>query len=555
MSSKSKTNIVTQFNNGLFFVPLGGASEIGMNLNLYCHDDQWIIVDCGVTFRSDYGIQQVMADPQFIEEKKDKLKALVLTHAHEDHIGAVPFLWSRLRCPIYATPFTMVILKSKLHEAGLLGQVELHEVPLGGNIQIGDFGVEYVCLTHSIPESNGLYITTPRGSIFHTGDWKIDESPVIGQMFDWQKLKAIGDRGVLAMVCDSTNVFEQGNAGSEADVRASIIEMVKIQKNRVLITCFASNLARIDSCIAAAEASGRSIVFIGRSMETMLNAGILTGYFEPIKRRVTVQEAARLPKNKVMYVCSGSQGEPNAALKRIATGTYQNLNLEKDDVVLFSSRKIPGNEIRISALKNDLVRRGVNIIRGDEGVFHVSGHPCRDDLRKMYQWIRPKISIPVHGELQHLMEHARFITEECGIKNVVIPENGSVITFSPEAALLGKVHSGYLGRDGNVLVNMFGPMLKDRQRLSINGVIFISLLWQGNETLISVALNSRGVVDKEEKAGKFDASLIESVNSLFPINLVCTRDQLEEEIRLIVRRKVTQEFGTKPLIILQSHNS
>lgn len=549
---KFPNNLVTNFENGLYFVPLGGASEIGMNLNLYASDDQWILVDCGVTFKNEFGIQKVMADPNFIEDRQNKLLGIVITHGHEDHIGAIANIWPLLRCPVYATPFTMTLIKGKLMEAGLLDKVELIEIQLEESMEIGPFDIRYVGLTHSIPESNGLMIKTPYGNIFHTGDWKIDSAPVVGPSFDEKKFKKLGKEGVLAMICDSTNVFEEGNAGSEEDVRKNLIKLVKKQKNRVVITCFASNLARVETCLAAAKESGRSVVLMGRSMETMVAAGTLNHYFSTVAR-LSPHEAKELPRNKVLYICSGSQGEPNAALKRIASGSHQHVKLEEDDVVIFSSRKIPGNEIRISSLKNDLVRLGVTLIgTKKDGLLHVSGHPCREDLRKMYNWIRPKIAIPVHGELQHLAEHAKFITEECDIESVLIPENGSVISLS-QGRLEGRVATGYLGEDGSYLVDLYGPVVKDRVKLSQAGIIFVSLLWQGEDSLSDVRITTRGIM--EDAAKDFEKKLMDKVKELFPINTLVSREQLEEDIRILVRRYVLQKRGLKTIVQVHSLDS
>lgn len=548
-------NELTQ-EEGLVFVPLGGAGEIGMNLNLYGYNDQWIMVDLGVTFKDECGIQVVAPDPKFIEENKDNLLGLILTHAHEDHVGAVPYLWSRLRCPIYATPFTMEIVKNKLNEAGLTGQVELHTIPLGGKIHLGDFKVEYVHLTHSIPEPNGLLIETPVGRVFHTGDWKVDPHPVIGRDMDIAALKAIGDKGVLAMVCDSTNVFEQGNAGSEQDVREALIELVKKQKNRVVITCFASNVARLDSCVAAAKEAGRFVAFVGRSMNTMIEAATETNYFQDIPHRISIDKAAELPRDQVLYVCTGSQGEAKAALKRMARNSYPNIRLDKGDVVIFSSRKIPGNEARIAAVKNDLTRRGVTILNHKESLIHVSGHPCQDDLRMMYEWIRPKISVPIHGEYQHLVEHGRFAKEECGVEKVLIPENGSFIVLDPnEPQIVDRVHSGYLGKDGHDMVDMDGSIIHDRRKLSINGVVFVSLTWDSKtREILDVQVSTRGIVEVGVETKNFEQVLADKAVDLLNNKPKWAPHQAEEEVRLLIRRNIHRLRGIKPLVIIHNHD-
>lgn len=541
---------------GLVFVPLGGAGEIGMNLNLYGYNDQWIMVDLGVTFKDECGVQVVAPDPKFIEENKENLHALILTHAHEDHVGAVPYLWSRLRCPIYATPFTMEIVKNKLTEAGLMGQVELHTVPLGGKIELGDFKIEYVHLTHSIPEPNGLLIETPLGRIFHTGDWKIDPHPVVGREMDVPALKKIGDMGVLAMVCDSTNVFEEGNAGSEQDVRDALIELVKKQKNRVVITCFASNVARLDSCVAAAKESGRFVVFVGRSMETMIEAATATKYFTKIPHRISIEKASELPRDQVLYVCTGSQGETKAALKRIASNSFPNISLDKDDSVIFSSRKIPGNESKITEVKNDLVRNGITILNHKESLVHVSGHPCRDDLRMMYDWIRPKISVPIHGEYQHLMEHGRFAKEECGVAKVIIPQNGSFVVLGPhEPQIVERVHSGYLGYDGHDMIDMDGSIIRDRHKLSVSGFVVASLNWDSKtKAILDVQVSSRGVVEIGQDATSFEQILAEKIYDSLKKGTKSSPNKMEEEVRLLIRRHISRLRGIKPLVIIHNHD-
>lgn len=554
MSVDNKNELNTE--EGLVFVPLGGAGEIGMNLNLYGYNDQWIMVDLGVTFKDECGVQVVAPDPKFIEDNKDKLHALILTHAHEDHVGAVPYLWSRLRCPIYATPFTMEIVKNKLTEAGLMGQVELHTVPLGGKIEIGDFKIEYVHLAHSIPEPNGLLIETPLGRIFHTGDWKIDPHPVVGQEMDIPALKKIGDMGVLAMVCDSTNVFEEGNAGSEQDVREALIELVKKQKNRVVITCFASNVARLDSCVAAAKESGRFVVFVGRSMDTMIEAATATKYFANIPHRLSIDKAAGLPRDQVLYVCTGSQGETKAALKRIASNSFPNIRLDSDDCVIFSSRKIPGNESKITDVKNDLVRNGITILNHRESLVHVSGHPCRDDLRMMYEWIRPQISVPVHGEYQHLVEHGRFAKEQCGVKTVLVPENGSFVVLGPnKPQIVDRVHSGYLGYDGHDMINMDGSIIRDRQKLSVSGIVIASLNWDSKtKKILDVQVSSRGVVEVGKDAADFEQILAEKIYETLQNNKKIPANKMEEEVKMLIRRHINRLRGVKPLIIIHNHD-
>ena len=371
-----------------------------MNLNLYGYGTaekrQWIIVDLGVTFGDEAtpGIDLIMADPQFILERQEDLLGIVLTHGHEDHIGAVPYLWPELDCPIYATPFTASLVQRKLEEANLF-DVPLHVVPLGGQIELGDFKLELISLTHSIPEPNALAIRTPVGTVLHSGDWKIDDDPLIGDLTDEVALKDLGDDGVLAIICDSTNAMTDGISGSEGDVRRNLVDLVQHMTGRVVVTAFASNVARVATAAHVADVTDRHLVLVGRSMHRIVAAARENGYLGDFPTIVDERDAGFLPPDRVLYLCTGSQGEPRAALSRIASGTHPNIALEEGDSVIFSSRIIPGNEKSIFALQNDLAALGVEIHTEKENDIHVSGHPCRDELTRMYQWVRPAISIPL----------------------------------------------------------------------------------------------------------------------------------------------------------------
>jgi ribonuclease J len=465
----------------LVFVPLGGSGEIGMNLNLYGFgpegQEQWIIVDLGVTFGDSTtpGVEVIMPDPEFIAARADDLLGIVLTHAHEDHMGALAAFWPRLRAPVYATPFTMFLVRDRLAEAGLLNEVPLHEVPLNGHISLGPFEMDMVTLTHSIPEPNALLIRTPAGLVLHTGDWKIDPDPLIGEATDAETLMAAGEEGILAMVCDSTNVFTEGEAGSESGVRDELIKLVGEQKGRVAVAAFASNVARLQTAVQAAEHNGRTVCLVGRSMHRMMGAARHVGLFADAKPFVDEEEAAAMPKAKVLYLCTGSQGEPRAALSRIASGSHRHVKLVDGDSVLFSSRVIPGNEKSIFALQNALASAGVNVIGEKERHIHVSGHPCRDELRQMYAWARPHIAIPVHGERRHLIEHAK-LARGLQVPHGFAPRNGDMIALSQAGAeLVDEVPNGRIHRDGNVLTPADGGALRERKKLAFAGVISIAL--------------------------------------------------------------------------------
>jgi len=482
----------TRKDDELIFLPLGGSNEIGMNFNLYgfgpAHDRKWIVVDLGVTFgdQTTPGVEVILPDPQFLEENAHRLLGIVLTHAHEDHIGAVAHLWPRFKAPIYATPFTAFILREKLREADLLEEAEITIVPLGGKIELGPFSLELITLTHSIPEPNGLAIRTPLGTILHTGDWKIDPDPLLGGPTDVDAIRRLGDEGVLAMVCDSTNVFVDGHAGSEADVRKAMIPLIGSLKGKVAVACFASNVARMDSVIRAAEANGRRVCLVGRSMHRMAAAAKSVGLMEDIKPFLDDTEAKHFPPQGVLYLCTGSQGEPRAALSRIAEGTHPHVNLGAGDACVFSSRVIPGNEIPIRNLQNKLTERGVRLYtERDHPGIHVSGHPCRDELAEMYAWARPTISVPTHGERRHLMEHAAF-ARDLQVPQQVTPRNGDMVRLAPgRAEIIDEVPSGRLFVDAGILTPENGDALRERRHAAFNGVIAVSVALDGRGKIVS----------------------------------------------------------------------
>jgi ribonuclease J len=476
----------------LVFLPLGGSNEIGMNFNLYGfgppHDRQWIVVDLGVTFgdQTTPGVEVILPDPEFIEQYADRILGIVLTHAHEDHIGAVAWLWPRLKAPLYATPFTAFLLREKLREADLLDEVEITEVPLGGSIELGPFKLDLITLTHSIPEPNGLSIRTPLGTILHTGDWKIDPDPLLGGVTDVDAIRRLGDEGVLAMVCDSTNVFVDGHAGSEADVRKALIPLIGGLKGKVAVACFASNVARMDSVIRAAEANGRRVCLVGRSMIRMAAAAKSVGLMQDIKPFLDDTGAKHVPADQILYLCTGSQGEPRAALARIADGTHPHVNLGAGDACLFSSRVIPGNEIPIRNLQNKLTERGVRLYtERDHPGIHVSGHPCRDELAEMYSWARPQIAVPTHGERRHLMEHAAF-ARDLQVPQQVTPRNGDMVRLAPgRAEIIDEVPAGRLFVDAGVLTPENGEALRERRHAAFNGVVAVSIVLDGRGKIVS----------------------------------------------------------------------
>lgn len=476
----------------LVFLPLGGSGEIGMNFNLYGYGPpdrrRWIVADLGVTFggQDTPGVDVILPDPAWIEEHADDILGIVLTHAHEDHIGAVGWLWPRLRAPLYATPFTAFLLREKLRERGLEDEVELNIVPLGGRLVLGPFDIELVTLTHSIPEPNGLVIRTPLGVVLHTGDWKIDPSPLLGEVTDAEGLRALGDEGVLAMVCDSTNVFVDGRAGSEADVRDELVKVIAAQSGRVAVACFASNVARMETAIHAGRAAGRKICLVGRSMIRMAAAARHVGMDVDSQGFISEAQASHMPPDQVLLLCTGSQGEPRAALSRIAEGSHPHIRLGAGDSVIFSSRVIPGNEIAIRNMQDRLADRGVRLITDHEHPgIHVSGHPCRDELADMYAWARPRIAVPTHGERRHLLEHAAF-ARDLQVPQTVAPRNGDMVRLAPgRAEVIDEVPAGRIYIDGGFLTPQDGEPLRERRIAASSGVLHAALVLDGRGRIAS----------------------------------------------------------------------
>jgi len=476
----------------LVFLPLGGSNEIGMNFNLYgfgpAHDRKWIVVDLGVTFgdQTTPGVEIILPDPSYIEPYAKDIIGIVLTHAHEDHLGAVHWLWPRLKAPVYATPFTAFLLREKLRDAGILDDVPITEIPLGGRFQLGPFDLEMITLTHSIPEPNGLAIKTPLGTILHTGDWKIDPEPQLGAPTDDAALRRLGDEGVLAMVCDSTNVFVEGEAGSEAGVREALGNLIKSLSGKIAVACFASNVARMDTVIRAAQACGRKVSLAGRSMHRMAAAARSVGLLQGLEPFINDDQAKHLPESEVLFLCTGSQGEARAALSRIADGSHPHVKLGQGDHVIFSSRVIPGNEIPIRNLQNKLADRGVRLhTERDTPGIHVSGHPCREELRQMYSWVRPTIAVPTHGERRHLIEHAAF-AKDLQVPHAISPRNGDMVRLAPgHPDIIDEVPAGRLYVDGGVVTPENGDALRERRHAAFNGMLAVSIVLDGRNRIVS----------------------------------------------------------------------
>ena len=465
--------------NELLFLALGGSGEIGMNVNLYGCDGKWLMVDLGMTFSGgEYpGVDLVFADLDFIEERTDDLLGIVLTHAHEDHIGAVPYFAGDLGVPIHATPFTADLVARKLEEAGLLGRVELNIIPDDhGSIDLGPFSVTYIPLAHSIAEGNALLIDTPYGRVFHTGDWKLDEDPIIGEPTTEEELRAMGDEGILALVCDSTNVFNPNPSGSEGAVHRGLMDEVsKHAGKRVLVTTFASNVARLQTLGEVARETGRQICVAGRSLDRIIEVAQDNGYLADFPQPVDFDTAMRLPRGDILILATGGQGEPRAALSRIADDSHP-LELSSGDVVLFSSRQIPGNEIAIGKIQNQLAAKGITMVTDRQSLIHVSGHPGRPELEELYSWLRPEVLVPVHGEIRHMREQAR-LGAQCQIPHNVFQKNGEIVKLAPGApGMVAPVVSGRLVLDGDIIAPADGEAVAMRRRIAGEGVVTVVLV-------------------------------------------------------------------------------
>ncbi|NUT00050.1 MAG: ribonuclease J [Sphingomonas sp.] len=531
----------------LLFCALGGSGEIGMNVNLYGTQGQWLMVDLGLTFADpDYpGIDLILPDLEFIESQRDKLAGIVLTHGHEDHIGAIPYLAAELKTPLYATPFTAGLIAEKLEEEGLTGQVKLNVIARDASFEIGPFKLTYVALAHSIPEGNGLLIETPHGRIFHTGDWKIDETPVLGTRSSHETLEAIGDKGVLALVCDSTNVFQDSPSGSEAGVHEGLRNEVARARGRVVVTTFASNAGRLQTIGRVATETGRKVCMAGRSLDRIVRVAKSTGYLLDFPDIVSFDEAMRLPRSEVLIMATGGQGEQRAALGRIAFGNHD-IKLTEGDTVVFSSKIIPGNEAAIGRIMNALSDLGVIIVTERQAHIHVSGHPGRPELAQMYDWIRPEIILPVHGEARHIAEQARFALAH-GVPKAVVQRNGDLIRLAPDGPKkLTEVRVGRLVLDGDVILPADGATITERRRLGFSGLIAVALPIGPNGELAGTPSIRPFGLPVEEDRDDFIADATNSAERAF--NPAQAEDQLREAVRLAVRRCATAWTGKKPLV-------
>ena len=542
----------------LVFMALGGLGEIGMNTYLYGYGPpnarSWLMVDLGVTFphESEPGADVVLPDLRYIIADRKNLAGLVLTHAHEDHIGAVLDLWPSLECPIFATPFTAGMVKTKVGEAGRTAALPIRTIPLGGRFKTGAFDVEFVGLTHSIPEPNGIAIRTPAGLVFHTGDWKFDSTPVVGKPHEPEKLKSLGDEGVLAIVGDSTNAMREGRSASEADVARALTKIIVDAPRCVAVTLFASNVARIASVAEAARKSGRTLVVAGRALHRIIEVAKETGYLPESFTYLDQQRFSDLPRNKTLVLCTGSQGETRAAVARIAEGEHPDISLDKGDLIIFSSRTIPGNEKAVAKVQNGLARLGIDLVTDGDALVHVTGHPRRDELKDMYAWLRPKIAVPMHGEARHLREHAK-LARACGVNETFTIVDGEMLKLWPgQAAVIDEAPVGRLYRDGNLIVpDVEGPV-KARRKLSFVGIAVVSLVLSrrgdvlGEPGLVLEGIPGADADGESMREVVFDA--IDGTLRSIPQKRRSDIAMLQEAIQRAVRAAINEAWGKKPVV-------
>jgi len=543
----------------LVFMALGGIGEIGMNCYLYglgpADERQWLMVDLGITFpegENDPGVDVILPDLRFIEAERASLAGLVLTHAHEDHFGAVIELWPRLNAPIYATPFTAALLKAKLAEYGGGAKLPIHEVALNSRFNVGPFGVELISVAHSIPESNALAISTPHGLVLHTGDWKLDPTPVIGAPTDTERLAALGIEGVMAMICDSTNALREGRSPSELDVAQSLARIISGAKRRVAVTIFASNVARLRAVADATRRAGRQLVVAGRAMHRMIDVAVSTGYLPQNFKYLDQDQFSYLQPHEVVALCTGSQGEPRAAMARVAADEHPAIKLDKGDLVIFSSRTIPGNERAVGQIQNRLVDMGCELVTDNDALVHVTGHPRREELKEMYGWIKPRIAIPMHGEARHLAEHAK-LARAAGVNEVLSVRNGDIVRLAPGAAeIIDEAPVGRLFRDGHLLVPSEDGPVRERRSLAFAGIVVVALPQSAREGVVpdpEVVLDGVPARDAEGRSMlDIVRDAVEGTISSIPRKRQHDTEMVREAVRRAVRAAVDRAWGKRPIV-------
>lgn len=536
--------------NSLLFLPLGGSNEIGMNVNLYHYNGKWIMIDLGAGFADSSlpGCDMVAPDLSFVYKNLDNFLGIVLTHGHEDHLGSIGWLHDKLNLPIYTTPFTAEIVKSKLEQTGGVNRAKIKIVKPGSRFNIGDFDLQMVQITHSIPEMNGILVRTPSGNIFHTGDWKFDPNPVVKPTTDFETLESIGKEGIRAMVCDSTNVFNDRFAGSEGDLLPNLTEIIKEQRGTVFVSTFASNVARIETICKAAEAAGRQVALAGYSLNKITKFAKSSGYLKKIQPFIEDSRAVKLPRSKLLVICTGCQGESNAALMKLVNQEHRYFKITPQDTVILSSKIIPGNEKKIFAIMNKFVRLKCEVITEKDHKVHVSGHPSREELTKMYELVKPEIAVPVHGEPTHLHEHCK-LAKSIGIPRVVEIQNGELMYLGPnEPRSIKHIRAGYYGVDGYVLQPQDGPVMQIRRKMQHSGIFIVSaVIDKKGNILRSPIVKSPGIIDENENA-PFLRFIEEEIEDILFNNKKTPFDKLEKKIRNHIKKLLQKEIGKAPMV-------
>lgn len=546
-----------QLSEELIFLPLGGAGEIGMNVYLYglgpADARKWLMVDLGITFPgpNEPGVDIILPDLRFIEEEAANLVGLVLTHAHEDHYGAVVDLWPKLNVPIYATPFTSALLRAKLAENTRGLKLPINEVPLGGRFNVGPFDLEFVTMAHSIPEPSALVLRTPLGLALHSGDWKLDDTPVLGAPTNEAKLRELGEEGIDAFVCDSTNALRDGISPSESEVARTLRDLIAAAEHRVVVTTFASNVGRILAVADATRAAGRHLVVAGRAMHRIITVAMDTGYLPKSFKYSDQKEFGYLDRSEIVLLCTGSQGEGRAALARVAEGSHSDITLVDDDLVIFSSRPIPGNEKSIGRVQNNLAMRGCRIITDADALVHVTGHPRRDELKMMYGWCRPTVAIPMHGEPRHLREHAR-LAKECGVRDVAVVRNGEAVRLLPPAPdIVDDAPVGRLYRDGKLIYSADQRTIGERRRLSFVGIIVVALaLSRRGDVVADPEIILEGVPEEDDAGGLIADIALDTIDGVLrgiPKARRKDTDLVSDAVRRAVRAAIAQVWGKRPI--------
>lgn len=544
---------VKNYKNDLLFLPLGGCNEIGANFNLYHLNGKWLIVDCGSGFADDYlpGVDMIVPDVSFLEQHRKDIVGMVITHAHEDHLGGVQYLWNELQCPIYATNFTASFLRAKISEYDVGKKATIHKLEPASSIDLAPFAIEMIPLTHSAPEMQALMIRTEKGNVMHTGDWKFDPDPIVGEPSDLKRLKECGDEGVLALVCDSTNVFSEGHSGSEGKLRDSLTSIIADCPNMVVVTTFASNLARIESLVHAAKATGRKVVASGRSVKRIIDVAHNCGYLEDLEHLIDEHDVGRYNRSELLVIATGCQGEPMAATSKMATGSHHSIKLAPEDTVIFSSKIIPGNDKKIFRMFNQLVQQRIEVITERDHFVHVSGHPYVEELKEMYNLVRPELCIPVHGEPVHIHEHARLAKEQ-GVSSALEIQNGQVAKLeSKSSEIVGSVQSGYFAVEGSSLLPIESNIFKMRRRMRDDGLGFIAVVIGKNKLAAKPMVAFPGCLDNNE-----DRDLLEHISDTISTELnrfmsrgrKASKDQVETQIRAIARKIIKTEIGKGPIL-------